>query len=106
MADVTLVQNEVVTVAMEMADRNGPIPDGTFSSGVYRILSGGTIIGSCSVTIAAGGIVYVPFAATETDVPGVFEGNLRMVRGDGSVLFFPSERNHTVTIRATPAPPS
>lgn len=104
MADLTLVEGETVTVRIQIADRNGPIPLGTFSAVHYDILDHGSAIQSCTGSMEADGWCEFTFDATDTGTPGQFTGHVRAVRGDSTTLHFPSERRHTVHIRQSTVP--
>lgn len=102
MADIELVKGETVDVYVVLADRDGPIPDGTFSTITYDLFSGGSRQQTVTGTALANGRVKFSFDATDTSVPGIYQGHVRAERSSTSRLFFPSERPHVVVIRDAP----
>ena len=99
MADLKLVQGATEDIYMVLADRDGPITAGSFSTFTYELLTAGTVVQTTSGTALAGGRVRFSFDATDTATPGNYTGHVRATRANSTVAFFPSERAHTVVIR-------
>lgn len=98
-SDLTLVAGETRDVYMILADRDGPVPAGTYDSFTYRLKQGGTVVATASVTYIANGRVKVAFNATSTATPGRYSGTVRATRANSTFAVFPSERSHSVNIR-------
>lgn len=98
-SDLTLVTGETRDIYMVLADRDGPVPAGTYDTYVYRLKQGATVVQTASVTYLTNGRVKVAFTATNTATPGRYAGEVRATRGNGTYAFFPSERPHSVLIR-------
>ena len=101
MADLTLVQGETRDIYITLADRDGPVPAGTFDSYTYRLYQHGTTVATTSGTYLSNGRVKFSFDATDTTTPGVYSGDVKAVRANSTFAVFPSERPHAVEIRET-----
>ena len=101
MPDLTLVQGETRDIFMVLADRDGPVPAGTYDSYTYRLFQHGTVVATTTGTYLSNGRVKFAFDATDTAVPGVYSGDVKAVRANSTFAIFPSERPHAVEIRET-----
>ena len=101
MADLTLVQGATRDIFMVLADRDGPVPAGTYDSYTYRLFQHGTVVATTTGTYLSNGRVKFAFDATDTAAPGVYSGDVKAVRANSTFAVFPSERPHAVEIRET-----
>ena len=101
MADLTLVQGETRDIYITLADRDGPVPAGSFDTYTYRLFQHGVTVATTTGTYLSNGRVKFAFDATDTTAPGVYSGDVKAVRSGSTFAIFPSERPHAVEIRET-----
>lgn len=104
MADLELVKGATEDIYMVLADRDGPITSGSFSTFTYELFQNGVVIQTTSGTALPAGRVKFSFDATDTGTPGHYQGHVRATRANSTEAFFPSGRAHAVVIREAPTP--